>query len=80
MAKNCGEWGRDKARERYQYGGEVPLPRRDPRKIAPDKKGNINIGSGVGYKDGGGVPEHPSPPLQPSEWPPHPLDRKRRGR
>lgn len=100
MAKNCGEWGRDKARERYQGGGkvtvlhpagtfannsdksdthatlrkalgmpdprsatitpikkadggEVPLPRRDPRKIAPDKKGQINIGSGSGYARGG---------------------------
>lgn len=53
MAKNCGEWGRDKARERYQSGGEVPLPPRDPRKIAPDKKGQINIGSGSGYARGG---------------------------
>lgn len=27
MAKNCGEWGRDKAKERYASGGEVkPLP------------------------------------------------------
>lgn len=25
MAKNCGEWGRDKARERYAGGGKVTV-------------------------------------------------------
>lgn len=132
MAKNCGDWGKDKARERYAEGGKVPLPPRDPRKIAPDKKGQINIGSGSGYNSGGKIPsasdlannqemnkalkrepEHwqgiqdtpsdrfgsvatpsggqgygprggnrggfkdggpvESPPLVPSEWPPHPI-------
>lgn len=36
-------------------GGKVPLPRRDPHKLAPDDKGKINIGSGVGYKKGGKI-------------------------
>lgn len=45
MAKNCGEWGKDKARERYAGGGAA--------------------------KDD--LPEHPSPPIQPKEWPPHPM-------
>lgn len=34
---------------------KVPLPPRDPRKIAPDDKGQINVGSGVGYKKGGKI-------------------------
>ena len=32
-----------------------------------------------GKADGGRLPEHPSPPIQPKEWPPHPLDRKASG-
>lgn len=31
MAKNCGEWGRDKAKERYQSGGVVRKKSFDPQ-------------------------------------------------
>lgn len=33
----------------------VPLPPRDPRKLSPDAKGQINVGSGVGYNKGGKI-------------------------
>ena len=62
MAKEMEAWGRDKATERYGSKGMTPVSEK---------------ARAVERKKGGSVPGSDSPPLVPSEWPPHPL--KNRG-
>lgn len=59
MAKDLEAWGRDKARSRYDGGSYLA-------NVTPSKRA-------VERKKGGPVPGSDSPPLVPSEWPPHPL-------
>ena len=101
MAKNCGDWGRDKAKARYAEGGKVEQglganiydkstrtwhrqpdkPRVGPFPATLGEQWQSKMPSGPQdsykrpedagkFKDGGPVE---SPPLVPSEWPPHPL-------
>lgn len=59
MVKNLETWGRDKARSRYDGGSYLA-------NVTPAKRA-------VERKKGGPVPGSDSPPLVPSEWPPHPI-------